>query len=108
MPNAFGTTFITGLHRWSSRALPSLPGARFFVEQSDPEAIDRVVPSSMDRLMDHHWPGNVRELRNRVIVAHAQSDGGPIDLAEGLAGRAASFDLSDRLSPLPPFPVLKQ
>jgi transcriptional regulator of acetoin/glycerol metabolism len=34
----------------------------------------------MKRLIRHDWPGNVRELRNLILAAHAQSDGGPIDV----------------------------
>ena len=38
------------------------------------------------------WPGNVRELKNAVTVAHALSEGGPLDIAAhvGMLGASRS------------------
>ncbi len=41
------------------------------LNQRGPRHIDRIVPTAMRALLDHHWPGNVRELRNVVEYAFA-------------------------------------
>ena len=68
-----------------------IPGlvARFLGDVGDPDAVSRIDKPSMDRLMRHEWGGNVRELRNMIITAHALSNGGPMDVAEGLGSRRA-------------------
>jgi DNA-binding NtrC family response regulator len=61
-----------------------LPGLirEFLVAAGEPEAMSRVAPETMIRLLRHDWPGNVRELRNAVAVAHALAGpDDPIDVA---------------------------
>jgi DNA-binding NtrC family response regulator len=68
--------------------------ARFFGDLGDARALDRLDKPTMDRLTRHDWPGNVRELRNVVLAAHAQSDGGPIEVGEALNARARVVSIS--------------
>jgi DNA-binding NtrC family response regulator len=63
--------------------------ARFLNDLGDPGAVNRLDRPTMDRLVRHDWPGNVRELRNVILAAHAQSGGGPIEVADLLGARAA-------------------
>jgi DNA-binding NtrC family response regulator len=82
--------------------------ARFLSNLGDGEAMGRIDEISMERLERHDWPGNVRELRNVVLAAHAQSEGGPIDVAPFLNARVTGIDLSNRASALRSFHVLKR
>jgi DNA-binding NtrC family response regulator len=68
--------------------------AHFLRELHDPGAVDRIDKPSLDRILRHDWPGNVRELRNLIVVAHAQSNGGPIDVAELLSSRSTRHEES--------------
>jgi DNA-binding NtrC family response regulator len=56
--------------------------ARFLSDLGDPGAVERIDKPALDRLMRHDWPGNIRELRNVIVAAHAQSNGGPIEVAD--------------------------
>jgi DNA-binding NtrC family response regulator len=81
---------------------------RFLSDLGDPGAIGRLDQPSLDRLVRHDWPGNVRELRNVLLAAHAQSEGGPIEVAEFLGSRLGGVVLSDPASSLGSFHVLKR
>ncbi|HZU82435.1 MAG TPA: sigma 54-interacting transcriptional regulator [Polyangiaceae bacterium] len=78
---------------------------RFVDELGDPGAMARIDEASLARLMRCDWPGNVRQLRNAVLVAHAESNGGPIAFSE-VTGRA----VADRgnMAAGQPFHVLKR
>jgi DNA-binding NtrC family response regulator len=54
---------------------------RVLEEIGDPGAYDRVSTETLERVMRRGWPGNVRELRSAIVVAHALSEGGSIDIA---------------------------
>jgi DNA-binding NtrC family response regulator len=82
--------------------------ARFLAQLDDPGAITRIEPQSVERLMRHDWPGNVRELRNVVMVAHASSDGGPIDFGDFLPGPTSGVRLSDPASAAQSYQVQKR
>jgi DNA-binding NtrC family response regulator len=83
--------------------------ARIFAELGDPGAIQRLERPTLDRLARYDWPGNVRELRNVLITAHAQSDGGPIEVAELLSSRPGRAELAEpRPSAQQPFAVRKR
>jgi DNA-binding NtrC family response regulator len=82
--------------------------ARFFAELDDPGALTRIEPLSFERLVRHDWPGNVRELRNVVMVAHASSDGGPIELGDFLGGKTGGVRLSDPPSAAQSYQVQKR
>jgi transcriptional regulator of acetoin/glycerol metabolism len=60
-----------------------------------------------DRLLHYDWPGNVRELRNVIVAAHAQSDGGPIEVADFLHARRAPL-ASPRNGSSKPFQELRR
>jgi DNA-binding NtrC family response regulator len=64
---------------------------RFLTDLGDPGAMSRFDKPALDRLVHYDWPGNVRELRNVVVAAHAQSSGGPIDVADFLHARGAAM-----------------
>jgi len=81
--------------------------ASLFAKIGDPGAIGRIDKPTMDRLMRHEWPGNVRELRNVLVAAHAQSDGGPIEVTELLSARPAA-DWSPSSPARRAFPVVKR
>jgi DNA-binding NtrC family response regulator len=61
----------------------------FLADLGDPGAATRLDKPARDRLLHHDWPGNVRELRNLIVAAHAQSNGGPIEVADFLNVRGA-------------------
>jgi DNA-binding NtrC family response regulator len=81
---------------------------RFLAELGDPSAMSRIDAPSMDALMRHEWPGNVRELRNVVTAAYAESDGGPILVADLLGSRGGALGLGERGSTSQSFHVRKR
>ena len=85
--------------------------ANFLSDFGDPGAITRIEPPTMERLQRYDWPGNVRELRNVLAVAHAQSEGGPIEVAELLSTHSAGgtrIQMTDRLAAAQTFEVAKR
>ena len=85
--------------------------ARFLGDFGDPGALARIDAPTMERLQRYDWPGNVRELRNVILVAHAQSAGGPIDVAELLSTNSAGgtrIQMSDHLTASLAFDVRKR
>ena len=56
--------------------------AHFLSDLGDAGAASRLDKPTMDRLLRHDWPGNARELRNVLVAAHAQSNGGPLDVTD--------------------------
>jgi DNA-binding NtrC family response regulator len=81
---------------------------RFLADLGDPGAVTRIDTPTMERLLRHDWPGNVRELRNVLVAAHAQSSGGPIEVAELLSPGAGRARLVDRASSLQSYQVRKR
>jgi DNA-binding NtrC family response regulator len=82
--------------------------ARLFADLGDDGALQRIDQPGMDRLLRHDWPGNVRELRNVLVTAHAQSEGGPIDVIDLLSSHPGRIDFSSRLASEQSFHVLKR
>jgi DNA-binding NtrC family response regulator len=87
--------------------IPDL-AARFLADLGDREALGRIDKPSMDRLKRYDWPGNVRELRNVVLAAHAQSAGGPLDVADFLGWGVSGNDLPHGACALRSFHILKR
>ena len=82
--------------------------AKFLADLGDRSALGRIDGPSMDRLKRYDWPGNARELRNVVLVAHAQSAGGPIEIAELLSARGMGMNIASHISATKSFHVLKR
>jgi DNA-binding NtrC family response regulator len=80
---------------------------KFFGDLGDPGAFSRLDRPARDRLLRHEWPGNVRELRNVIFHAHAQSNGGPIEVADFLNSLPAR-PLAVRHGVLQPFQEQRQ
>jgi DNA-binding NtrC family response regulator len=67
---------------------------RILAGLGDEAAYERISTETLECLMHRSWPGNVRELKNAVTVAHALSDGGPLDVAtHGGDGTAPEMDV---------------
>jgi DNA-binding NtrC family response regulator len=68
----------------------------FLTDLGDAAAMTRLDRPSFERLMRHDWPGNVRELRNVIMAAHAQSEGGPLEVGDLLAPPGTARPLTGR------------
>jgi DNA-binding NtrC family response regulator len=82
--------------------------AHILAAQGDAAAIRRIEKPVLDQLTRHEWPGNVRELRNVVLAAHAQSAGGPIEVAEFLRSRRGAADSGEPTAARGAFAVLRR
>lgn len=59
------------------------------------QAVPRLDPDALGRLLRHDWPGNVRELQNALYRAFLLSDGGTIGVdAFSILGRAQKDEVS--------------